>query len=58
MTLSFGALSKLDLSYADLERVVLDTRTNATLVRFRRSMMEDIVDAYSRVFGTSSQPGR
>ena len=51
MALSFGALSKVDLSYADLERVALETRTNATLARFRRSMMEDIVEAYSRVFG-------
>ena len=50
MALSFGALSKVDLSYADLERVALETRTNATLARFRRSMMEDIVEAYSRVF--------
>ena len=57
MTLSFGALSKLDLSYADLERVAQEAQANATLNRHRRSMMEDIVEAYSRVFGQGSRPG-
>ena len=57
MTLSFGALSKLDLSYADLERVARETQANSTLTRNRRSMMEDIVQAYSRVFGQGSRTG-
>ena len=57
MTLSFGALSKLDLSYADLERVARETQANSTLTRNRRSMMEDIVQAYSQVFGQGSRTG-
>ena len=61
-SLSFGALYKLDPSHvaAHIERVASETATaNATLIRLRRSMMEDIVDAYAHVFGQSSRrPGR